>query len=129
MEKTLNQTEVHKKGLEYVTDHLRGLGWNVKAEPRASKGINIRAEQGSRRITIQVKSLTATGPRGSRTGLGKNFTGFTDFVIVCRDVTKEPECFILTRDEVNHWKVLRPGGKYFLNDCAQESFREKWGKL
>src|SRR5438477_13162745 len=87
-------------GLYYVCYKLSRLGWNVMPTARNAKGIDILiySEDASRKLTIQVKTLS----KGSAVPLSNRLDHrFAYFVVVCRHVIREaPECFVLTPGEV-----------------------------
>jgi hypothetical protein len=106
-------------GLFYVCYKLSLFGWNVMPTARNSKGVDIIAysQNGSRRILIQVKSLSRT----NSVSLGKRLDNLLgDFVVIwIKNHPNEPICFVMqsqtvkklahrygTKRKVSYW--LRP---------------------
>jgi hypothetical protein len=136
MPNELNNQVVGNVGLYYVCYRLSRLGWNVMPTARNARGIDIviYSQDAKRTHTIQVKALSKRSP----VPLGNNLTKlFGDFLVVCRKVTKvEPECFVLTPDEVKRLSHKSPGNllnrrSYWLQPKQYETnaFREKWERI
>jgi hypothetical protein len=119
-------------GMYYAAYRLSKMGWNVMPTARNAKGIDLLAYDADARryLGIQIKTLSKhdnvpLGKKGPDHLLG-------DFwIIVCG--TTEPECFIMTLDEVReravqYEKKVRaywlPAKQYQTNE-----FREKWGRI
>jgi hypothetical protein len=129
-----NQQTVGNIGLFYVCYRLSRMGWNVMPTARNAKGIDILvySQDASRKLTIQVKTLSKASPVPLSNKLEHLFA---DFVVVCRHALREtPECFVLTPEEVR--KLAHKGGKdekvsYWLQprDYATDAFREKWERI
>jgi hypothetical protein len=131
----LNNQIVGNIGLYYGCYRLSLLGWNVMPTTRNARGIDIviYSQDAKRTRTIQVKALSKRAP----VPLGKTRKKlFGDFLVVCRNVTTKPECFILTPDEVKqlaHRSIgsLQNGLSYWLQPNAYEAddFHEKWERI
>jgi hypothetical protein len=120
----LNHQTVGNVGLYYVCYRLSLLGWNVMPTARNARGIDIVAynEDGSRKLTFQVKALSKRNP----VGLGRSLSGAAaDFFIIVRRVqTDRPECFILIPEEVRRLAVCYGEGKkaaYWLDPTKYEA--------
>lgn len=101
---------------------------------RNAKGIDILiySQDGARKLSIQVKALSKRDP----VPLGGSLNNlFADYVIVCRDVIKEPpECYVLNSGEVRkhaHRAVKDGKVSYWLqpHDYESDDFREKWDRI
>jgi hypothetical protein len=128
-----NQT-VANVGLFYVCYRLSRLGWNVMPTARNARGVDIVAysQDASRKITLQVKSLSKRSP----VPLGSKLDHlFADFIVICRYVDREqPECFILTPNEVEelaHRGVKDQKISYWLQPKKYETagFMERWDRV
>ena len=130
----LDQQTVGNIGLFYVCYRLSRRGWNVMPTARNAKGVDILvySQDASRKLSIQVKALSHRSP----VPLGATLNHlFADYVVICRKVTEEnPECFVLTPDEVR--EVVHRGEKdgrisYWLQprEYETERFREKWDRI
>ena len=130
----LDQQTVGNIGLFYVCYRLSRRGWNVMPTARNAKGVDILvySQDASRKLSIQVKALSRRAPVPLGTTL--NYL-FADYVVICRRVTGDnPECFILTPDEIR--ELVHRGEKdgrisYWLQPREYESerFREKWDRI
>jgi hypothetical protein len=129
-----NNQVVGNVGLYYVCYRLSRLGWNVLPTARNAKGVDIVAynQDGTRTITIQVKALSRRSP----VPLGNKLDHLiAEFVVICRNaLTEQPECFVLTPDEVT--KLVHRGEKdgrvsYWLQprEYEQDQFFEKWERI
>jgi hypothetical protein len=130
-----NQQTVGNIGLFYVCYRLSRLGWNVMPTARNAKGIDIviySQDKPPRTQTIQVKTLS----KGSPVPLSNNLDHlFANYVVICRHVIRdEPECFVLTVDEIR--QLVHKGEKngkisYWLQprDYAAKKFLEKWDRI
>src|SRR3989338_8387655 len=81
-------------GLFYVCYQLSRMGWNAMPTSRNAKGIDIIIYNKDATVThtIQVKSLSKKNP----IPLGDKLNNFiANFLIICREVFKEPEVFII----------------------------------
>jgi len=120
-------------GLYFVAYRLSRLGWNVMPTARNARGVDLIAysEQAKRKVAIQVKALS----RASPVPLGQTLSNVgSDYWIICRNVSAEPECFVLTPDEVRG--LAHRGEKdgrvsYWLQpkQYAVPEFREQWDRL
>lgn len=129
-----NQQTVGNIGLYYVCYQLSRRGWNVMPTARNARGIDILIySQGAspRTVTIQVKTLSRRNP----VPLGNKLDHLlAEFVVICRDVSRDPECFILTPEEVRrlHHRGEKNGNiSLWLQPRAYavEEFREKWERI
>ena len=130
----MNNQIVGNIGLYYTCYQLSKLGWNVMPTARNARGIDILAysQDAKTTITLQVKALSKRNPVPLGTSLNHLYA---DFVVVCRNVTKEtPECFILKPAEVR--KLAHRGEKngkisYWLQPPQYEAkqFAEKWDRI
>jgi hypothetical protein len=121
-------------GLYYVCYKLSCLGWNVMPTTRNARGIDILiySQDAKRTFTIQVKALSKCPPvpLGNST---KRLQG--DFFIICRNVaTENPQCFILTPQEVKrlaHRSMTLNGFSYWLQPKAYavDEFKSKWDRI
>ena len=101
---------------------------------RNARGVDVIAysQDGIRKLTIQVKSLS----KGSPVPLGKHLDHlFADFLIICRHLNKEkPECFIITPKEVKrlaHRGVKGEKVSFWLQpkSYGTDEYREKWERI
>ncbi len=132
----LSSQVVGNVGLYFTCYQMSLHGWNVMPTARNAKGGDIMAysEDGSRVVTIQVKTLSTAGPRGAGINLGKTLDNlFADYVVVCLNAVAQPECFVLTRNEVENVVVRNKTGKqgYWLSwpKYAQPEFRDNWDRI
>jgi hypothetical protein len=130
----LGNQVVGNVGLFYVCYRLSQHAWNVMPTARNARGIDIIAynKDGSRVVTIQVKSLNKRNP----VPLGSNLEHlFANFVVVCTNVgTIEPECFVMTPTEIKkltHRSVKNGKVSFWLQRPAYETdeFRDKWERI
>ena len=128
-----NQT-VGNSGLYYVCFMLSRLGWNVMPTARNARGIDLIAyDAGAEsKLAIQVKALSRRSP----VPLGKHLLNLMgDYFVICREVASEqPDCFIMTPDEVR--RLAHRGEKdgrvsYWLQPKAydQPDFRNNWTRI
>lgn len=120
-------------GLYFVAWELSKRGWNVLPTSRNARGVDIVAysQDGSKTATIQVKALSKRNP----VPLGEKVENLiAQYFVVCRRVMeKEPECFVLTREEI--LRVTRASEKadgknmIWMEPKAYEVFLEDWPKL
>ena len=121
-------------GLYYVCFKLSELGWNVMPTSRNARGIDVIcfSMDGTRMLTIQVKSLSKRNPVPLGTGLDKIIGDF--WIIVNSLDTGKPLTYILLSHEVramarrvekearvSYWLVPK---KY-----AVDEFEEKWQRI
>lgn len=121
-------------GLYYVCYRLSRLGWNVMPTARNARGVDIivYSQDATSFRTIQVKTLSKKNP----VPLGSHLNNlFADFFVICRNVAKDnPECFVLTPEEV---KALAHKGEkdgkisFWLQPGAYGTaqFLEKWERI
>jgi hypothetical protein len=130
----MNTQTVGNVGLYYTCYRLSRLDWNVMPTSRNARGIDILAysQDASRRLTIQVKSLSKRSP----VPLGSKLEHlFADFIVVCRYVDRDqPECFIMTSAEVRqlaHRGVKDGKESFWLQTKQYESgtFRDRWERI
>ena len=121
-------------GLYYVCFKLSELGWNAMPTSRNARGIDIICfnMDGTRMLTIQVKSLSKRNPVPLGTGLDKIMGDF--WVIVNSLDTGKPLTYILLPHEVR--AMARRVGKeakvsYWLvpKKYAVDEFEEKWQRI
>ena len=120
-------------GLFYVCFKLSELGWNVMPTSRNARGIDIVcfSMDGSRMLTVQVKSLSKRNPVPLGADLGR-IAG--DFWIVVNSLNTTPRSYILLPHEV---KALASRNEregrisYWLDpkNYAVEAFEEKWERV
>jgi hypothetical protein len=130
----LSQQTVGNVGLYYVCYRLSRLGWNVMPTARNARGVDIvvYSQNAAVTYTIQVKSLSRRSP----VPLGASLDHlFASFVVVVRHVAKEqPECFVLTPEEVvKRAHRGEKGGKhsFWLQPKSYEApeFLEAWARI
>lgn len=116
-------------GLFYVCYELCKRGWNAMPTSRNARGIDIviYSQDGERKHTIQAKSLTKRDPVPLGPHL-KNLMG--DYLIICRNVFKEPEIFIASIDEIRERIHRGQNAKqqisHWLQPKQYEEFKENW---
>lgn len=121
-------------GLYFACYSLSLYGWNVMPTARNAKGIDVLAysQSGKKRVLIQVKTLSKKNP----VPLGNRIDGMlADFIVVCvRAHPREPDCFVLTPDEVV--RLAHKGEKdgktsYWLQPKAYycEQFKDRWDRI
>ena len=130
----LNNQTVGNIGLYYVCYRLSLMGWNVMPTARNARGIDllIYSQDGSRKLSVQVKALSKPSPVPLGTKL-ENL--FADFFIICRKaIEPSPECFVLKPAEVR--KLAHCAGKsgrvsYWLQpkDYEKSKFTEGWKRI
>jgi len=86
-------------GLYYCCYRLSLLGWNVMPTSRNARGIDVLAysSNASRKIAIQVKSLSKRAPVPLRLGID-DLLG--DFWVIVSGVATEPKAYVLLPSEV-----------------------------
>ncbi len=86
---------VGNMGLCYICYELSKRGWNASPTSRNARGIDIviYSQDAKRKYTIQSKTLSkrASVPLGN-----KQDSLYADYLIICRNVLKQPKIFILT---------------------------------
>lgn len=96
-------------GLYYVCYRLSRLGWNVLPTSRNARGVDIVVydQKGKRRHTIQVKTLSTENniPLGSDSS-----PLLADYLVICRNVSIEPELFVAEMAEARHAAINHKGG-------------------
>jgi hypothetical protein len=129
---TLSHQVVGNVGLYYVCYKLSLAGWNAMPTARNARGIDIvlYSGDGQRFTTVQVKALSNRAP----VPLGKHLDHlFAAHFVICRRITSEqPECFVLTPDEVR--AAAHKGEKdgkvsYWLQPKSYEAFADRWGRI
>ncbi len=125
---------VRKIGLSYVHNQLSRRGWEVVSPVRSTRGVDFFANSrnGSHKLTIKVRALS----RRSAVPLGATLDNLlADYMVVCRKVIEtNPECFILTTEEVKELANRNEKGgevSYWLElrDYETEQFRERWDRM
>jgi len=129
----LTSQTVGNVGLYYVCYRLSREGWNVMPTARNARGVDvlIYSQDGSRTCSIQVKALSRRVP----VPLGPNMEKFFgDWVVICRNVLADPQCFVLKPEEVR--KLAHRGEKdgrvsYWLQPREYEAdpYREAWARI
>ena len=118
-------------GLFYVCYQLSRMGWNAMPTSRNAKGIDILiySQDAKNKKAIQVKSLSRKNP----IPLGNTNELFCDFLVICREVFKEPEIFVMEPIEIKdkiHKGVNKDGkNSYWLQPKDYEEFKNKWEKI
>lgn len=101
---------------------------------RNAKGVDILilSQNASRKISIQVKTLSKRNP----VPLGASLDNFiADYVVVCiRNSPDEPVCYVMTPDEVKeHAHRGEKNGRvgFWLQPPTYENddYREKWERI
>lgn len=129
----LSKQQVGNAGLYYVCYRLTLLGWNVLPTSRNARGVDIVIynHDASVKKAVQVKALSKRSP----VPLGEHLDHlFADSVVVVRCVAEEPECFLLTPDDVR--AGVHRGEKDGKVSCWLEpqayegdEYRERWDKI
>ncbi|MBP1913000.1 chromo domain-containing protein [Thermococcus stetteri] len=126
-----NRQLVGNIGLFYVCYELSKRGWNCLPTIRNAKGVDIviYSQDGSRKYTIQVKSLSGRNAVPLSGGITVDF----DFLIICRNVLDSPELFILTLEEVKREMNKRVNKKgevsYWIEYKDYEKYKDAWDKI
>ena len=121
-------------GLYHVCYRLSQMGWNVMPTARNARGIDIVCfnMDGTRTITVQVKTLTKRAPAIIGAHLD-NIVG--DFwTIVTNAATSEPLTYILTPAEVKELATGRktkgpPMHRVTPANFGQPQFLEAWKRI
>lgn len=105
MEGQRNRQVAGNVGMYFAAYHFSRKGWNVMPTSRNARGIDLLAYDayGKDCLGIQIKALSGTGAVPLGTKPLDNLMG--DWWIVITDVATEPECYILTPDEVSKLAV------------------------
>ena len=121
-------------GLYYTCFKLSELGWNVMPTSRNARGIDVIcfSMDGTRMLTIQVKSLSKRNPVPLGTDLKKIIGDF--WVIVNSLDTGKPQTYILLPHEVRamaHRVGKEAKVSYWLEPkkYAVDEFEEKWQRI
>lgn len=121
-------------GLYYTCYRLSCLGWNVMPTARNARGIDIVAysQDVSRKITIQVKSLSSRNPVPLGTSLDKMLADY--WIVVRCALSGSPESFVLLPGEIA--RLAHKGEKegrvsYWLQpkDYAVPDYSERWDRI
>ena len=128
---SLGQSLVKKAGRHYVHFRLAQLGWDAKELPRREGGNLVATREGSREVSFRVNSLSGRNAAGQGTDVDDVVA---NYVIVCRFVERlQPECFILTGEEVRKLVECNTGQKQNcwlqIKDYESPDHSEQWGKL
>jgi len=122
-----NNQLVGNIGLFYICYELSKRGWNCLPTTRNAKGVDliIYSQNAKKHFTIQVKSLSRRNP----VPFGASPKLIADFVVIVRNVFKNPEVFIMPSKEVQN--RLHKGQKngrisYWLQPASYENFKDKW---
>ena len=118
-------------GLYYICYELSKRGWNVLPTSRNARGIDIviYSQNAAKKHTIQIKSLSKRAP----VPLGSRENGMTgDFLIICRNVFKNPEIFVATKASIE--SEVHKGKKdgrisFWLQPKDYEKYKDKWNTV
>ncbi len=130
----LDSQTVRNTGLSHARAQLSNRGWKVTPPTGNAKGVDflILSQDATRKLTIKVRAFS----RRKAVSLGATPDNFlADYLVVCSRVIEDnPECFILTQEEVRelanrnekdgkvtYWLELR--------DYETEQYREQWGRI
>jgi hypothetical protein len=122
-----NQT-VANAGIYFAAYRLCSFGWNVMPTSRNARGVDLLIYDKEARVkkAIQVKTVSA---RHNIRLSNDDLMG--DFWIIIAKVKTEPECFIMTPNEVR--KRMRTGktGQRWIqpSEYDKPQFREAWHRL
>jgi hypothetical protein len=92
-------------GLYYVCYRLSRLGWNVMPTARNARGLDVLLydQAVEKTTTVQVKALSKRDPVPPGTSLESLLA---EHIVVCvRCSTDEPQCFILSSEDVRKLAV------------------------
>jgi hypothetical protein len=119
-------------GLFYICYQLCKLGWNAMPTSRNAKGIDIviYSQDGERKHTIQAKSLT----KRSAVPLGSHLNNLMgDYLVICRNVFKDPEIFIASidkiRDRIHREQNTKQQLSHWLEPKQYEEFKDNWDEI
>ena len=123
-------------GLYFAAYRLSQMGWNVMPTSRNARGIDLLAYDATaeRKLGIQVKALSKE-LRPPPVPLGKSIDELMgDWWIIVTKATTEPECFIMTPDEVKrlaHRGEIDGRVSYWLQPSKYhtDEFRERWDRI
>ena len=130
----LDQQTVRNIGLSHARNQFSDRGWKVTPMAENTKGVDflIYGQDASWKVAIKVRAFS----RRNAVSLGATPDNFlADYLVVCSKVIEDnPECFILTQEEVRELANRNEkGGKvsYWLElrDYDAEQFREKWDRI
>ena len=119
-------------GRYYIFYELSKRGWNALPTSRNARGIdiiNIYSQDAVRKYTIEVKALSKRAP----VPLGNKFDNlYADYLIICRNVLKEPEIFLTKITDI--MTSIHNGEKdgrfsYWLQPRDYERFKDNWGVI
>lgn len=121
-------------GLYYVCYQLSKNGWYVVPTARNAKGVDViiykKRSAGSETHTIQVKSLS---DEKNRVPIGNIKNLFADFLIICRNVDKEPKIFICRTQEIiknnNLFAKDKNGDNWLKTNGYEKYYTNDWGIL
>ena len=122
---------VGNMGLYYICYELSKRGWNALPTSRNARGIDIviYSQDAVRKYTIQVKALSKRNP----VPLGnKSDSLYADYLIICRNVLKQPEIFITkVADVINsiHRVEKNERSSYWLEVKDYERFKDNWDAI
>jgi hypothetical protein len=122
---------VGNMGLYYICYELSKRGWNALPTSRNARGIDIviYSQDAVRKYTIQVKALSKKAP----VPLGNKLDNlYSDYLIICRNVVKQPEIFITKVAEI--MASIHKGEKegrfsYWLQPKDYERFKDNWDRI
>jgi hypothetical protein len=118
-------------GLYYICYELSKRGWNTLPTSRNARGIDIviYSQDAVRKHTIRVKSLSKRYP----VPLGNKLDIlFADYLVICRNVLKHPEIFIVKIADIvkSIHKVEKNGhSSYWLELKDYERFKDNWDTI
>ena len=123
-------------GMYHAAYRLSQQGWNVMPTSRNARGIDLLAYDAAvnRKLGIQVKALSKED-RPPPVPLGKSIDELMgDWWIIVTKATTEPECFIMTPDEVKrlaHRGEIEGRVSFWLqpNKYQTDEFRERWDRI
>jgi hypothetical protein len=125
---------VRKIGLSHVRNQLSRRGWEVMPPAVRTRGVDFLAHdrEGPRTLTLKVRTLSGR----AAVPLGATLDNLlADYMVVCsRAIEPDPECFILTTEEVKELANRNEkDGKvsHWLELAAYETgrFRERWDRM
>jgi hypothetical protein len=119
---------VGNMGLYYICYELSKRGWNALPTCRNARGIDVMiySQDAVRKYTIQVKALSKRAP----VSLGNKLDSlYADYLIICRNVLKQPEIFIAKIADI--MTSIHKGEKdgrlsYWLQPKDYEIFKDSW---
>jgi hypothetical protein len=122
---------VGNMGLYYICYELSKRGWNALPTSRNARGIDIviYSQDAVRKYTVQVKALSKRAP----VPLGNKLDNlYVDYLIICRNILKQPEIFITKTTDIT--TSIHKGEKdgrfsYWLQPKDYETFKRIIGML